>query len=204
MEDVSHWLYDHLNEYIPFQRLFQACRGNTASLDELAATIFNNDQDAMPAIDVMLALAPLAHDINNNMLFPARMHMLFRGFSGVYACMNPNCRHSHSGNGLKLGEIFLDDKRFICPECKSRVYELYTDRRCGALYLHGFVDGVNGRKYLWSNKGYFFDDAQMKEVNFYLPMEGDKLPENKRGRAGVYRCWLDYQTGYITFHDGDT
>ncbi len=34
------WLYDHLVDYVPFRELFKLCRGTTASLQELAQSIF--------------------------------------------------------------------------------------------------------------------------------------------------------------------
>ena len=148
MAEASLWLYRHLDEYSPFQLLFKKCRGNAVALDDLANQIFPGYENAMQALDTMLTIAPLAHDENGNVLFPARMHMLFRGFSGVYACMNKACPKSHEGNGIRLGDVFLSDNRLYCPHCHSHVYELYTDRRCGALFLHGFVSEVHGRQYL--------------------------------------------------------
>ena len=208
LEQASQWLYDHLPKYRPFQLLFRECRGSATALDELCDAIFPDEPSALEAVDTMLSIAPLAHDRDGNMLFPARMHMLFRGFNGVYACMNPQCEHAHEKNGIRLGEVFLGDGHLTCPSCGSRVYELYTDRRCGALFLHGYVAGVSNmsaqREYLWTSEGAFYDSASMKELHLYLPMEGDELPENVKGRNAYYRCWLDYRTGYITFHDGDS
>ena len=201
MTAVSLWLFNHLAEYLPFQKLFEQCRGNAVALDELADAIFPDCANALQALDVMLTIAPLAHDENGNVLFPARMHMLFRGFSGVYACMNKACPKSHEGNGIQLGDVFLSDNRLYCPHCHSHVYELYTDRRCGALFLHGFVSEVHGRQYLWRNKGAFYDNSQMKELHLYLPMAGDSLPEYKKGNARQLRCWLGLRSGFITFND---
>lgn len=200
---ASHWLADHITEYRPFQALLKACRGNAVSFEELASSIFPNEPNAFAALDVMLTIAPIAKDRNGNVLFPARMHMLFRGFHGIYACINPDCPCGYQGNGLKLGQVFLNDRYTVCPVCHSRVYELYTDRRCGALFLHGFVSGITHKQFLWTAKGTFFDEGKMKELHLYLPMEGDELPIPARGRSRQYRCWLDIQNGYVTFDDSD-
>ena len=202
-EQASEWLFDHLADYVPFQQLMEACRGNAVAMDELAAKLFPNEEKALQALDAMLTIAPMAHDKNGNVLFPARMHMLFRGFTGVYACMNPNCEKANESNGLKLGEVFLNDRQLICPHCRSRVYELHTDRRCGALFLHGFVSDVHGRQFLWQNRGAFFDADKMKELHFYLPMAGDELPQYKRGNAKQLRCWLDIRSGFVSFNDAE-
>lgn len=201
IEEASEWLYEHLPDYIPFRHMMEACRGNAVAMDELALQVFPGEEKALQALDTMLTIAPMAHDSNGNVLFPARMHMLFRGFSGVYACMNPDCEKGNGSNGLKLGEVFLNDRHLVCPCCRSRVYELHTDRRCGALFLHGYVSDVHGRQYLWQNKGAFFDASKMKELHFYLPMEDDELPPYKRGNARQLRCWLDIRSGFVSFND---
>lgn len=200
-DEMAIWLHTHLLEYTPFQLLLQRCQGNAVSLDELSESIFPDNAKAHAAIDAMLTIAPLAHDRSGNVLFPARMHMLFRGFTGVFACSNPNCPNSHHGDGITLGEVFLNDYHQICPTCKSRVYELYTDRRCGALFLHGYVHDLKGKEYLWNGKGAFYDTGKMKELHLYLPMEGDVLPANKRGRNRTLRCYLDTKSGYLVFDD---
>lgn len=202
-DEVGVWLATHITEYKPFQELLKACRGNAISFEELAYSIFPMESQSFSALDAMLTIAPLAKDRNGNVLFPARMHMLFRGFHGIYACINPDCPHGEQGNGLKLGQIFLNDRHAVCPACNSRVYELYTDRRCGALFLHGFVSGITHKQFLWTTKGTFFDEGQMKELHLYMPMDGDELPPPARGRSKQHRCWLDIQNGYVTFDDSD-
>lgn len=203
MEEASHWLAAYITEYRPFQKLFEACRGNAVSLEELARDIFPGEAHATSALDAMLSIAPLARDASGNVLFPARMHMLFRGFHGIQACVNPDCPNGYSGNGLKLGQVFLNDSHATCPACGGRIYELYTDRRCGALFLHGFVLGTTYKQFLWTEKGNFFDEGHMKELHLYLPMEGDELLRAKGRGAKQYRCWLDVHNGYITFDDSD-
>lgn len=129
-------MYENIIHYRPFYELIRLCRGNAISLGELSKGIFPSlDRDeALYAVSVLLAIAPLARK-NNMVLFPARMHMLFRGIKGVYACANSLCSHSHSHKSLTLGEIFLNDGHMTCPECGSVVYELYNDRRSLGGYL---------------------------------------------------------------------
>lgn len=105
---LCNWMYDHLVDYSPFHELIKVCRGNTLSLGELASHIFpklSQDQ-ALKAVSVLLSIAPIAKNSKDSVLFPARMHMLFKGISGVYACTNAQCTHAHSANGLTLGELF--------------------------------------------------------------------------------------------------
>ena len=201
------WLYDNLSKYAPFNKLFEECRGKAVSISNLATRIFPevNKELAIGAIDAMLTIAPMARDWSGSALFPARMHMLFRGFRGVYACTNPNCTNHHTKNGITLGDVQLVDAHLICPKCNGRVYELYNDRRCGALFFHGYVQQCIGRQYLWTNPGAFFDARKMKEIHLYIPMVGEEIPPRKKGTKNpLKRCFLDYSSGYITFDDSGT
>ncbi len=204
--DIAYqWLYDHLTDYKPFCTLFQLCRGTAVSLQELAESIFpdTSEEDAIHAVSVMLAIAPLARSREGSILFPARMHMLFRGIKGVYACTNPECPHAYSKNGLTLGEIYFSDGRITCEECGSAVYELYNDRRCGSIFIKGYVlteDFENCRRtYLWHQPGTFNED-EVKEIHLFLPDVDYQLPQ-KQGKNKIFPCYLDVQSGFIDFTD---
>ena len=198
------WLYDHLTDYTDFQKLFTACRGTATSLNDLATDIFPDvlHDDAVSAVSVMLSIAPLARNSKGMVLFPARMHMLFRGIRGVYACVNTSCPHSHTAGGITLGEILLSDGRTTCPECGSMVYELYNDRKCGALYIKGYIQQSEkeayGRAYLWRHSGQIFDDT-LKEIRLYIPETG--YNPKKGSKTPPLPCYLDSKTGYIDFSD---
>lgn len=205
LEDVSNWLYDHLADYIPFQLLLKECRGNAESLRDLAKKIFPDQdaQEALQAVSVLLAISPLAKNKKGMVLCPTRMHMLFRGINGVYACTNPQCPHSHTDGKITLGDIFLSDTEETCPICHSMVYELYNDRKCGALFLKGYVlqseiDSF-GRAYLWRYSGQVFDTSSLKEIHLYIPEKGVVPP--KRGKYPLRPCYLDSRSGFIDFRD---
>ena len=111
LEAICDWMYSNLIYYRPFHELIKHCRGNAVSLGELSSDIFPDlsQENALKAVGVLLAIAPLAKNYKGSVLFPARMHMLFKGISGVYACTNANCSCSHSDGDLTLGEVFLSD-----------------------------------------------------------------------------------------------
>lgn len=204
-EDACQWLFDNIINYKPFCSLFQMCRGTAVSLQELAETIFPNSaiDEAIHAVSVMLAIAPLAHNQEGSVLFPARMHMLFRGIKGVYACTNPKCPHARSENGLTLGEIYFSDGRMTCKECGSSVYELYNDRRCGSIFFKGYVltkDFEERKKtYLWHLPGIVNND-EVKEIHLFIPEEDYQLPR-KQGKNKIFPCYLDVKSGFIDFSD---
>lgn len=202
---IYNWMYENLVYYRPFHELIKYCRGNAVSLGELSSYIFPelNTEDALKAVSVLLAIAPLAKNAKGSVLFPARMHMLFKGISGVYACTNANCSCSHSEGGLNLGEIYLSDGNLICPHCGSVVYELYNDRRCGALFFKGYVleddSGLHGNVYLWHYPGQLMD-RRMKEIHLFIPTDDFELPA-KQGKNAIRPCYLDIKSGFINFID---
>lgn len=199
------WMYDHLIEYRPFSELINRCRGNALSLWELATAIFPNldEESALNAISILLAIAPMAKSLKGAVLFPARMHMLFRGIRGVYACTNEACVHSHSDGALTLGEVFLSEDRLICPHCGSVVYELYNDRRCGALFYKGYIlkEESNFREnaYLWHYPGQLVD-RHMREVHLFIPTRNYN-PPLKQGKNPIRPCYLDVSSGFLNFRD---
>lgn len=205
LDSLCNWMYDNLVIYRPFRELIIHCRGNAESLDALATNIFPqlNSDDALKAVSVLLAIAPLAKNSKGAILFPARMHMLFRGISGVYACTNPDCPCSHTDHELTLGEIFLSDGKLICPHCGSVVYELYNDRRCGALFFKGYIldndTELNGNVYLWHYPGQQMD-FRMKEIHLYIPPKNFTI-SSKHSKNAIKPCYLDIKSGFINFND---
>lgn len=205
LESVYNWMYENLVYYRPFHELIKYCRGNAVSLGELSSGIFPrlSQENALKAVSVLLAIAPLAKSTKGSVLFPARMHMLFKGISGVYACANADCSCSHSEGGLTLGEIYLSDGNLICPHCGSIVYELYNDRRCGALFFKGYVleddSGLHGNVYLWRYPGQLMD-RRMKEIHLFIPTDDFELPA-KQGKNAIRPCYLDVKSGFVNFTD---
>ncbi|SDY47013.1 Helicase conserved C-terminal domain-containing protein [Ruminococcaceae bacterium YAD3003] len=205
LKSACAWMYDHIIEYRPFYELINSCRGTAVSIDELSSNIFPDlsKDDSLKAISVLLAIAPLARNTKDMVLFPARMHMLFTGIKGIYACTNPNCTHSHSDNSLSIGEIFLSDDRLICPHCGSVVYEIYNDRRCGAIFYKGYIledeTDFKGYTYLWHYTGNYIDN-RMKEIHFFIPDKEFVLPR-KQGKHPIKPCYLDIKSGFINFQD---
>lgn len=203
--EICQWMFDNLKHYRPFSELMRNCRGNAISLGELSDNIFSgtDKEDGLKAVSVLLAIAPLARNTKGAVLFPARMHMLFRGITGVYACTNEHCPNSHTDGALTLGEVFLSDGRIVCPHCGSVVYELYNDRRCGALFYKGYVIdqnfASNRNVYMWHYPGQIIDE-RMQEIHLYIPPTGYVVP-SKQGKNAIKPCYLDVKSGFINFRD---
>ena len=203
------WLYHNIIFYRPFYEAIRRCRGTAVSLRELAKVISPDaaEENALKAVEVLLAIIPLARK-NDTVLFPARMHMLFKGIRGVYACTNANCPHRHTDGSLTLGRIFLSDRYLTCPHCGSAVYELYNDRRCGALFYKGYVflekgrtlDSLTEGTYLWRYSGQLISE-NLKEIHLFIPTEQDEASIRTAKKRHVKPCYMDVQSGFLYFGD---
>ncbi|HEY9059692.1 MAG TPA: DEAD/DEAH box helicase [Pseudobacteroides sp.] len=197
IQEMEIWLFENLSKLTPVLRILKQCRGNATELNTLAEVAFPHDDTitALSATQVLLAVMPLAKSKEGQVLFPARLHMLFRGLQGLYACSNPNCPNKSDGDGITLGKIYFDSGKEIC-DCGGKVYELINDRRCGALFFKSYMDyDASMEKYLWKTPGEIFDGT-LKEVHFYIVPKGLKISANKNVRIG----WLDSKTGMAYFN----
>lgn len=205
LNEVFSWMYDSILQYKEFAHLIQKCRGNAISLNQLADEIFptKDKNESLKAISVLLAIAPLAKSKAGNVLFPARMHMLFRGLEGVFACTNPHCKKGISDETMSLGEVFLKDNHLTCPECGSVVFELYNDRRCGSLFFKANVleNELKSKTqaYLWHYPGKYHD-KDLREIHLYIPPV-DYSPIGSRSANRPQACYLDIQSGFLHLRD---
>lgn len=201
-EESQRWMGHELEKLEPFNKLFRLCRGTAVSLLELGNTIFPSLQreEREHAVNALLAIAPMAVKPDGGVLFPARLHLLFRGIKGIYACTNPHCKQARSDGGITLGRIQLTDSgESICPECGHSVYELKSDRKCGALFIRGFVDPTQldgGDTYLWRWPGSTPNSSFICEVDLYIPPEGFE-PDF----AEMSRVWLHTPSGWLSTSD---
>lgn len=181
--DSQVWLYKNLTRYAPFVALLDACRDKATSYDELQElAVKEMSERGNKAFENLLLLAPLAKDEGGNVIFPARIHLFFRGLNGIYACLNPDCSHKHEGDGITLGSLFVNN-RAQCPYCHSKVYELVNDRRCGALYIKTFVNrnSIHDTKInCWNKKGIDENNELVEFPLFILSKDYDldKRPKN--------------------------
>jgi DEAD/DEAH box helicase domain-containing protein len=96
-------------------------------------------------------------------LLSVRLHMFFRGITGLWACMDPECpaipsEFRDSTHPRPVGKLFTDP-RTQC-DCGARVLEVFSCRTCGLLFLGGIPDSHLGSLWPWS------DDLETKRVDF--------------------------------------
>lgn len=193
-KSVEVWLYKCLFNTNPMRRIMQATRGNAMSFNQLALKAFPSDEaeTAQKATSAFLAIAPLAKNANNQVLYPARLHMMFRGLQGIYACSNPMCKHKNHDGSLGLGRVYLNKPGTRC-DCGGMIYELLNERSCGALFLRGYMDISEGSNpFIWNEPGIQFTE-NLKEVLFYIIPNDGSFKKKKDMVVG----WLNALAGRI-------
>lgn len=177
IEEVEVWLYDELSKFEPLLKIMEKTRGSAISLKKLVKEVFPNDEFeiAEKAVSNILAIAPLAKNIDRRVLYPTRLHLMFRGLKGLYACSNPNCSEKKHNSKLPIGKIYFNTHDDVC-KCGGKIYELLNDRTCGAIFYRGYIDkndlGIN--KYVWNKKGLLNTDS-FEEVHYYIPYKNEKI-----------------------------
>ena len=155
---------------------------------------------AEKAASALLAIAPLAKNIEGKVLYPARLHMMFRGLQGIFVCANPSCTEkSHEDAGLGLGRVYLRRPGTRC-KCGGMIYELMNERSCGALFLRGYLDiSEYENPFVWNEPGIQFTDS-LKEVLFYpIPKDGCF-----RRTGNMQIAWLNSITGHLDKFHGES
>jgi hypothetical protein len=187
-----HTLLKHLYQALsgqPFVNLlFRETAGAARSLESLAATLFPGHARGRKAVEVLITLGTIAREqYGEPGLVPARVHAMFRGLLGLYACVNPACpgRQDRAGEAAVLGKLF-SEPRVSCDACGCRVFELASCRNCGSPYLVAYCppDRLGSLDFLWGEA----------EGNL-LTLE--MLPAPPRHAAAAEELRVHLQTGYV-------
>ena len=196
---VEAWLYSALQQCIPMLKIMKETRGKATSFHELARGVFPDaDVDvAEKAISVLLAIAPLAKNAAGSVLYPARLHMMYRGLQGIFACSNPNCPHGNQHTKkLGIGQVYLSRPGTRC-ECGGMIYELVNERACGAIFLRGYMDETeHTNPFVWNAPGAQFTKT-LKEVHFFIVPPDGTRKKNKE----EHLAWLNAFSGRIDCYD---
>jgi ATP-dependent helicase YprA (DUF1998 family) len=160
-------------------------------LSDLASTMFPQSPSAVAAMDALLALVSFANrGAEDKPFLPLRLHLLFRGIDGLYACINPSCSARRSTHAAPtLGRLF-DTPRLFC-DCRSRVYELLTHRDCGAAFIRGFWR-ENDESFLWHEAPSDRSTQGGRLIEVHLLVEPVRAT-----RAPIVQLWIHKRTGRV-------
>jgi hypothetical protein len=134
-------------------QLVKEAAGHAVAVSELAPRVFPGHPEARRALEALLTVATLARNkADEPGLVPTRVHGLFRGLHGLYACVNPQCggRQSEPGDQAILGKLFTTPSA-VCDACGCRVFEIASCRDCGSPYLLAYSqeESLDRLSFLW-------------------------------------------------------
>ncbi len=138
----------------PFvNQLVREAAGNAKALSVLARDVFPGCDKAPRALEGLLTVATLARLTPDSPgLVPTRVHAMFRGLHGLYACINAHCsgRRADPGGQAVLGKLFSVPQT-RCDACGARVFELSSCRSCGSAYLIAYAESgtLDRLEFLW-------------------------------------------------------
>ncbi len=146
-------LYAALKNQPWVNQLVKEAAGHAVALRDLAPRVFPDHPDARRALEALLTVCTLARNkADEPGLVPTRVHGLFRGLHGLYACVNQRCegRQSEPGENAILGKLFTTP-RAVCDACGCRVFEIASCRSCGSPYLLAYSqeDSLDRLSFLW-------------------------------------------------------
>jgi Zn finger protein HypA/HybF involved in hydrogenase expression len=169
-------------------QLIKEAAGQAVALGDLAPRVFPDYPDARRALEALLTVSTLARTkADEPGLVPTRVHGLFRGLHGLYACVNPCCdgRQSEPGEEAILGKLFTAP-RAVCDACGCRVFEIASCRSCGSPYLLAYSqeESLDRLSFLW---------GETEGALFRLEL----LPSAPRYTDRTEQVRLHLRTGYL-------
>lgn len=194
--DFPEYLYHQLEGFGPFELLLRLISGHATSIKEIALKVCPNcnPDDAEKAASHLLMLASTANK-DGRPLLAARVHMFYRGVSGIFMCLNPKCSAQQTkGEQVRFGKMY-DSYRLTC-DCGARVYEVVTHKKCGSAFIRGYYKPGQDGFYLWGEEGSVFIDEKLEQIDLLI----DEPHENafEESKMLVFPLWIDVTTGYVT------
>lgn len=120
--------------------LRSALAGGPRPFDGLARLIFDPAGYSEQSLAALVAVGSKVHDESGTPVLSARYHLFTRATEGAYTCLTA------AGPHVSLG------RHQICEHCSGAAFEIGACQRCGAVYLTGSVDVLDGKPTLVPQK----------------------------------------------------
>lgn len=194
--DLSAELAQAIQDSQSIRRLRELTARKSVEWHELCTSLWDgiaNKVDAGAATAGLLAAGSYARpegekDRDVPPILPTRMHMMFRGIPGLWACIRPDCPAVDPtlAGDRPCGKLY-SEPRLRC-ECGARVLEVFTCRFCGLLFLGGMPDdpSLAGDASLWPYENEMEGltrDERMKRFKLLI------MEQPRTERAYQYRSW---------------
>ncbi|RIW28213.1 DUF1998 domain-containing protein [Bacillus salacetis] len=196
LKDLPEYLYHYLDGFGPLETIITSISGNARIFTNIAQEVFPNvsKEVSEKATSNLLMLANAAKE-NGRVLLPVRVHLFFKGVSGIYTCTNPTCNVKRNPEMKSLLGKMYDSSKLKCTcDEEARVYEMLTHRKCGSAFLRGFVSKEE-KNFLWAEKGTGIVGEELTEIHLLVEKPHSKTFEEAAPPKPV---WLDIKTGYLS------
>ena len=201
-ENPANQLYPVVSKLGPAKLLVTEVSGNAVVLERVALKLFPDVPDEATrrrAMDTLLRICNFARDSKTDRVFlPARLHLFFRGLSGLYGCINATCSARRDPEKTTLVGRLYPEPRVSC-ECGSRVFEILTHRDCGALFLRGYVPKEQQPTFLWHEPTTGIGDESsgtemaLQEMELLVTSEPSSHPKQS--------VWLHTTSGQLSWEE---
>lgn len=154
-ENYKEKLYQALEHHPRIIALRDITARNATEFSQIAQKVWNNlgtqiqSEQALAGLLAAGAIARVDKDPSIELppLLPSRMHLMYRGLPGLWACLDPNCSATNQNESRPCGKIYAEPR--IWCECGARVIELLSCRVCGLLIGGGIEETNTNYKRIW-------------------------------------------------------
>ena len=193
-------LYSRCRDFGPAVMLVKAISGNATELSLVADQVFSGEPDSskrLKALDGLIAIGNFAQESKTKKVFiPARLHLFFKGLSGVYACVNPECSYRREKMPFSLFGRLHPEPQVTCS-CGARVFELLTHRDCGAAYIKAFSAKDEDPQFLWHEPSSLVGANGKEMQEFHVHMSHNPPEFSKWSKP----AWLQMDSGQVVWED---
>lgn len=192
-------LYSSLEKHPAVIGLLAETAGSSKPLEKVASTLWPDleiNESLTATAGVLAAGAAVRPESAGEVppLLPSRVHLMFRGIPGVWACSDTACdADPHIAGSAVVGCLYFEPR--IWCSCGARVLELMTCRVCGYMFLGGIGENRLTGTLLWP----FSEDmtSGLQDHSNYTifavsPADEDDLSSE----------WLDTRSGMLVGEGG--
>lgn len=188
IDDLKDALYKKLEIFPPAAYLANTLTKKPISYESLSEQFLGGSANKS-SLEALIALCTFAqlNDDSKQVFLPVRLHLMFRGIPGLYACINPNCsERRHLDKESLLGKVFTHP--VLNCKCGGRVFEVLTHRDCGAAFIKGYIS-KNSQGFLLHEQARVSSEDKLTEAHF--------LVEPKRAKQALIN-YIHIYTGKIS------
>jgi len=197
IEELKNETYRLLGELDLANKLYNVLTEDTKTYQEAVDEVCEGNKKSF---EVLTTLCSFAQDKESKQVFmPIRLHNMFRGIPGLFACINPACEKENDQEAEKIFGKLYTSPRIRCDNCGGRVYEILTHRECGAAYIRAYCSKDKGltKNEMLHNEQAFIREDDLQEAHLFIETKVIYGPE----RMNTSYSFIHIFSGKILLQD---